>query len=373
MKRIFISMLIVLSFVFASVNVYAEEYTEQDYFKFYGEYLKNLGLIKGGNNGELNENTNLTREESVVIILRMLGKEEEAKAYTESHFTDIEDRWSEPYINYAYNQDIVSGVGDDKFAPKDNVTIKQLFTLFLRSMGYTADWGKENVFKKGLCFGLGRDLDPSTNEKEQARRGDAFIIFANAIEIPIKSEEETCVLRNILVDNARLDELVEKFPFLINYTDENYTYPAENDYLNEIYNYNKENGECNFKYVFNRVNYGAEEEPAEEDPTGEEPAEEQAFEFKGISFSDDSKYIVLEFNKKLKDNPFISFNRKIIDLEYDSFEVKVEDEKVMISFVDEEGNALELVQCLFEITYEVKDIDSLESLKDRVEISNIEN
>jgi hypothetical protein len=50
-------------------------YTEQ------GEFLNKLGVLLGDEKGNLNLDNKLTREQMVVLISRLYGKEDEAKNY----------------------------------------------------------------------------------------------------------------------------------------------------------------------------------------------------------------------------------------------------------------------------------------------------
>ncbi len=220
MKKILILFTFVICTVFLLPTVYAngKPYTEQDRFEDYGVYLYDLGLIKGDANGNLNVNSNLTRAEAVVIILNSMGELEEAKNYPENVFKDVtESKWYAPYVNYAANKGIVSGVGGGNFAPEANVTIKQLYSLFLRAYGYRADWEKDDIMQKSEDFGLSFDLNENVAENQVALRGHAFIIFANAIEVPRNIEgHNDCVLADVLAkkDAKTIQSLKDYYEFL---------------------------------------------------------------------------------------------------------------------------------------------------------------
>ncbi len=234
MKKLLILFTFAIFATFSFSDVYAEgeQYTEQDYFEIYGNYLKDLGLIKGDSNGNLNQNSNLSRAEAVVIILRTLGEEDQAKMYPINIFSDVaENAWYAPYVNYAAQKGIVNGVGNGAFAPQNNVTIKQLFTLFLRANGYSADWATENIVAKAAYLGMTDNLADTTIGDEDALRGDAFIIFGNSIEIPKNAAGyDSYVLQDVLAKKSQseLNELTSKYDFLNNFITADNTVVTDN-------------------------------------------------------------------------------------------------------------------------------------------------
>ncbi len=105
------------------------------------ETLHALGLFQGkGNDADGNPIYDLgsapTRMEAVTMLVRLLGKEAEAKAGTwETPFTDVDD-WAKPYVGYAYASGLTKGTGDTTFGGKSLVTATQYLTFVLRALGY---------------------------------------------------------------------------------------------------------------------------------------------------------------------------------------------------------------------------------------------
>ena len=103
------------------------------------ESLQANGLLKGNENG-LDLLKPLTRIEATAILVRAMGYED-VQTSEISYFTDIQsDNWGAKYANIAKDKGIVSGVGDDMFAPNDTITASQFATLILRNMGENPDW-----------------------------------------------------------------------------------------------------------------------------------------------------------------------------------------------------------------------------------------
>lgn len=79
----------------------------------YAEALNHLGLFSGTENGyELSRVP--TRAESLVMMLRLWGKEKEVlKSTYKSPFTDT--GWESRYVSYAYTKGVVNGIDEYHF------------------------------------------------------------------------------------------------------------------------------------------------------------------------------------------------------------------------------------------------------------------
>lgn len=83
--------------------------------------LNQLGLFLGTDKGYELDNS-LLREQGLVLFVRMIGKEAEAKAGTWQHpFTDVPE-WLAPYVGYAYEKKLTFGTSDTTFSGKDIMT-----------------------------------------------------------------------------------------------------------------------------------------------------------------------------------------------------------------------------------------------------------
>ena len=102
-----------------------------------------LGIIDGYEDGTFRPAENIERGEAVKMISAMLnGGRDSVQETTESSYTDVlgsDDAWANKYIEYCTAQGIVSGVGEDRFAPASDVTGTQLAKMLLVSLGYDAD------------------------------------------------------------------------------------------------------------------------------------------------------------------------------------------------------------------------------------------
>lgn len=98
-------------------------------------YLWKDGLFLGAN-GSFRLNKELTRTESVVMTLRLLGEEALAlQADIPCPFTDV-PAWAAPYVGYAHAKGIVNGYSETLFGAQEATTANQFITLCLRALGY---------------------------------------------------------------------------------------------------------------------------------------------------------------------------------------------------------------------------------------------
>ncbi len=78
-----------------------------------------------------------TRQEAVVMLIRLLGKEIDALTCTGIQpFTDV-DGWASRYVAYAYQESLANGVSMEYFGANEKITPQQFITFLLRALGYS--------------------------------------------------------------------------------------------------------------------------------------------------------------------------------------------------------------------------------------------
>ena len=78
--------------------------------------LHEMGLFQGTQNGYDLDRTP-TRAEAAVMLVRLLGKEDEAKALTyTAPFTDLKG-WEKPYVQYLYDNGLANGMSATAYNP----------------------------------------------------------------------------------------------------------------------------------------------------------------------------------------------------------------------------------------------------------------
>jgi len=169
--------------------------------------LHELGLFQGvGDNADGTPNFALdripTRNEAVTMLVRLLGKEEEALSGTwETPFTDVAT-WARPYVGYAYTNELTTGTGATTFSGADSITASQYITFVLRALGYSSGsdfaWDKAWEFSDELGFTNGEYSSAS----RVFTRGDVAAISFNALTATLK--DSSGVLFETLIENGAI-------------------------------------------------------------------------------------------------------------------------------------------------------------------------
>ena len=103
------------------------------------DVMVGLGVLEGGDKGDFQPNSILTREQAAKIICYLLlGTESAEKLTTNSTvFNDVAaDRWSAPYIGYCVNLGILAGDGNGNFFPEGKLTGAAFAKMLLVALGY---------------------------------------------------------------------------------------------------------------------------------------------------------------------------------------------------------------------------------------------
>ncbi|KNY25374.1 carbohydrate-binding protein [Pseudobacteroides cellulosolvens] len=167
--------------------------------------LKSLNLFLGTDKGfELDKE--LTREQSIVMVLRLLGLEQTAKNQkNKSTFTDIPSgHYAEYYVSYAYSIKLTSGISNNRFGAGMNVTANQYITYLLRSLGYDdskGDFVWSESIDKALSIGLISPVEYKYYKSSQSIiRDDVVAASYSALKTKMKGSEKTLIRK--LVDTG---------------------------------------------------------------------------------------------------------------------------------------------------------------------------
>lgn len=162
------------------------------------EYLYGLGLFRGtGTDSEGNPVFELdrspTRAEALVMLLRLMGMEQEALDSGFTHpFTDTSG-WNEPYIAYAYNKGITKGVAADRFGADEKATASMFVTFVLRALGYT-DSGDSPDFSYSGSVSFAAEIGLTSDgllSDAGFTRGDVAVISKNALSQQMRFTGQT--------------------------------------------------------------------------------------------------------------------------------------------------------------------------------------
>lgn len=191
-KRILSCLMIVTILSTAGLTTVASAATDAQTTQ--AKALYELGLFQGydnsGNNFGLDDP--VTREQGLVLLIRLLGEEQAAKAWTgAAPFTDVPDsNWARAYIGYAKEKGYTNGVGNNQFGLGGYTTTKQMVTFALRGLDYSADGSNPDfTFQGCMAFAVSKGILTSEQEATSFDRGDAVEILFSALGANVKSQD----------------------------------------------------------------------------------------------------------------------------------------------------------------------------------------
>ena len=124
-----------------------------------GEYLRQLGLYRGYEDGTLGLDRNITRAEFATLAVRIEGLEDLQENHKEeTFFKDMAaDHWASGYVNIAAAKNLIKGFEDKTFRPEEEITCVQALAVIVRILGYEKDvvgeW-PDNYIGMGESLGL---------------------------------------------------------------------------------------------------------------------------------------------------------------------------------------------------------------------------
>jgi len=173
--------------------------------------LKQLGLYKGVSDTNFDLERAPTRTEAVVMLIRVLGKESEATSGGWKHpFTDVA-AWANPYIGYAYEKGLTSGMSATTFGT-GSVTAAQYLTFVLRAMNYS---DKEGDFSWNNSAVLAKSIGilPDDVDMDNFWRADMVSISHAALGAKLKGSQQTLAQKLVaagVFTKAQYDALANK-------------------------------------------------------------------------------------------------------------------------------------------------------------------
>ena len=161
--------------------------------------LHEMGLFQGTQNGYDLDRTP-TRAEAAVMLVRLLGKEDEAKALTyTAPFTDLKG-WEKPYVQYLYSNGLANGTNRTSFNPTGKCTAQMYAVFLLRALGYsdTADFSYANAIETAREQGI---YDTGIINVQNFLRDDAAAASYTVLSVSPKNSEGT-LLDQLVSENA---------------------------------------------------------------------------------------------------------------------------------------------------------------------------
>lgn len=163
----------------------SENFTDISSGAWYHLYIDNAvskGYMYGTSSVKFEPNTNMSRAMLVTVLWRISGEPTPSR----NSFTDVKKgMWYSDAVSWAAANNIVSGVGNNRFDPNTNITREQLASILYRYCSFkgietsgksslesfndsakASAWAREAlewVVNEGLLVGSGGDLTPKGN------------------------------------------------------------------------------------------------------------------------------------------------------------------------------------------------------------------
>lgn len=204
-----------LSFILAltlAVSLVPSAFAASDEALQAANTLHALGLFNGtGTDANGNPIYDLdrapTREEAITMLIRLMGKESDAKGYNwEMPFTDVSG-WAKPYVGAAYSWGLTSGTSETTFGGKQKVSAMQYLTFVLRALDYEdgTDFQWDKAWK--LSDEIGLTSGQYTSDRSMTR-GDVAIISLKALSI--SNKYNWTLLEQLLNEEIISQKMVKK-------------------------------------------------------------------------------------------------------------------------------------------------------------------
>ena len=160
------------------------------------QILYELGLFKGtGTNPDGTPIFDLdktpTRNQAIIMLVRLLGKEEEVMAGSwNTPFTDVSDSMNS-YIGYAYANGLTNGYTATTYNGTAPIRANQYITFVLRALGYES--GKDFTVAETFGFSDRIGLTDGTYPAASGgfTRGDVAKISCQSLDSPVKAGQQT--------------------------------------------------------------------------------------------------------------------------------------------------------------------------------------
>lgn len=162
------------------------------------ETLREYGIVRGDQSGDLRLEDHSTRAELITILVRAINQEETAKLLMETaSFTDTADHWASGYIAFAKQNGLTTGYPDGTFRPDAEVTVAETITFLTKLLDIESTsgltWPLDNLdaaVEAGLISA--DELSFYTaNANEKVDRGLAFYLSDTAFSTYILSNGKT--------------------------------------------------------------------------------------------------------------------------------------------------------------------------------------
>jgi len=203
----FLLTLVLITCMFPAVMAATPEQTSS------ADVLYAMGLFKGtGTNADGTPIYSLddvpTRNQAIIMLVRLLGKESEALAGTwDIPFTDVSDSMR-PYVGYAYTNGLTNGTTATTYSGANPIRANQYITFVLRVLGYSSE--TDFTVSDAYTFSDEIGLTNGQYSAESAfTRGDVAVISASALDVCLKGTKQALISKLIFDGSIQADNFAK--------------------------------------------------------------------------------------------------------------------------------------------------------------------
>jgi len=207
MRKTFITATIAIILAFALMSS-----TFAANFDHLADGLKGLGLLKGNNAaGDVEPDRPPTRAEALAMLIRYLGKGEEAEnGEFKNPFTDAAPPWADPYIGYGFENGLTKGSSATLFKPNDPCTAQEFTTFMLRALEYSEEAG-DFTYADAVIFGKEVGIIDDILNYGVFLRDDMIAVAYLALGVPPAGGGYDTLLGKLVDDGAVSPEAAAAF------------------------------------------------------------------------------------------------------------------------------------------------------------------
>lgn len=135
------------------------------------------------------------------MLVRLLGKEAEAKAGEYEHpFTDVPE-WADQYVGFLYENGLTKGKDQTTFGTADLCSANMYVTFVLRALGYD-DAAGDFTYENAVTFGNETSVSDAIIAGGEFKRGNLVAVSFQSLLVQPKDKSEASLLAKLVTDKA---------------------------------------------------------------------------------------------------------------------------------------------------------------------------
>lgn len=217
MKRFLAVLLCILMCGFVSPMALAVNSRDISLETSLASHLKELGLLQGvSENDDGTADFDLSRKpnraEALIMLIRTLGKGDEAKACPKTHpFTDV-PVWADGYVSYAYQNGLTKGMSETLFGVESTASAEMYLTFMLRALGYSEGDDREFTWNRPWELAAWCGILPVRVDKTEFLRADVVDVTCAALYASMKGTQTTLQERLVSQGSFTKKQFETAFP-----------------------------------------------------------------------------------------------------------------------------------------------------------------